>query len=93
MIFHGGRTYSFLKITIEKADSILGLNWTRAGLREMHFGDPSYINSLATDYDLLEAPPSFVPIRHGIERDFIPEEMSREVDESVPYFQLCMKLY
>ena len=46
-----------------------------------------------TDYELWDAPDSYIPLRHGIEKDYLPELMSKNVDSSIPYISLNMRLY
>ena len=73
--------------------SILGLHIERTSLTSVSFSQENYISDLITEYGLENKPIVHVPLRKGIEQDFVPERMSKDIDPNIPYRRLNMKLY
>jgi hypothetical protein len=88
-------THSKWDFLTERVDSvsILGLQIERTGPHSCTFCQPQYIDDLIKEFDLVDSPIKNVPIRHGIENDYDPDNMSRNIDTTIPYRSLCMKLY
>ena len=86
------KTWDF-EISRVSTYSVLGLQVNRIGKHEIHFSQENYIEELIKEFNCQDLPAVFVPLRNGIEKDYNPENMSKDVDPSIPYRRLNMKLY
>ena len=74
-------------------ESVLGLHCERTAWNTMTFSQPQYIKDMVEEFGLTNSKIKRVPIRFGIENDYNPDTMSRNIDPSIPYRRLNMKLY